>query len=336
MVQVQTRPLIALLAALLPPIAGTQRAGRSTAEDRALAYLSREVPQWFAQKKCFSCHNNGDAARALYTGMRLGYSLPRGTLINTERWLCHPQGWDHIDGDVNARDTGLARLQFASALLSAVEARAVSERLPLIRAAKFVAQRQQKDGCWKVDADAVVGSPVTYGTCLATYMAVRLLHNADARGYRVEIERAERWLAKAEVNNVPEAAAVLMAADDSSLAVLTSRKQADVAFLQRAESDQGWGPFVHSPPEPFDTAVALLALARQPRHSPVVGMIARGRAYLIGAQRPDGSWRETTRPAGADSYAERVSTTAWATLALLLTKRPPGTQAERATGGVGR
>src|SRR5262249_2301614 len=186
------------------------------------------------------------------------------------------------------------------------------------------------------DADAVVGSPVTYGTCLATYMAVRLLRNADARGYRVEIERADGWLAKVGLNNVPEAAAVLMAADDSSLAVLTNRKQAAVAFIQQAESDQGWGPFVHSPPEPFDTAVALLALARQPRHSSVVGMIARGRAYLIGAQRPDGSWRETTRPAGADSYAERVSTTAWATLALLLTKRPPGSQTERATGGLGR
>jgi hypothetical protein len=51
-------------------------------------------------------------------------------------------------------------------------------------------------------------------------------------------------------------------------------------------------------------------------------MIDRGRAYLLESQLADGSWPETTRPAGAESYAHRVSTTAWATMALLAT-RPP-------------
>ena len=40
-----------------------------SAEDRALAYLIREVPAWSREHKCFSCHNNGDAARALYTAV---------------------------------------------------------------------------------------------------------------------------------------------------------------------------------------------------------------------------------------------------------------------------
>ena len=34
-------------------------------------------------------------------------------------------------------------------------------------------------------------------------------------------------------------------------------------------------------------------------------------------QEADGSWPETTRPPGADSYAQRISTTGWALLALL-------------------
>ena len=48
-------------------------------------------------------------------------------------------------------------------------------------------------------------------------------------------------------------------------------------------------------------------------------MIARGRKFLICEQLDDGSWTETTRPAGNVSYAERISTTGWCTMALLST-----------------
>ena len=51
-------------------------------------------------------------------------------------------------------------------------------------------------------------------------------------------------------------------------------------------------------------------------------MLPVGRAYLLATQQEDGSWTETTRPAGATSYAQRISTTGWATLALLATRKP--------------
>ncbi len=47
--------------------------------------------------------------------------------------------------------------------------------------------------------------------------------------------------------------------------------------------------------------------------------IAKGRAYLMREQLADGSWNETTRPAGQTSYAQRISTTGWALLALIET-----------------
>jgi len=49
-------------------------------------------------------------------------------------------------------------------------------------------------------------------------------------------------------------------------------------------------------------------------------MIRRGRLYLAQAQLLDGSWPETTRPSGEESYAQRISTSSWATLALLNTQ----------------
>jgi hypothetical protein len=52
-------------------------------------------------------------------------------------------------------------------------------------------------------------------------------------------------------------------------------------------------------------------------------MIGKGRAYLVATQQDDGSWTETTRPSGNESYAQRLSTTGWATLALLMTVEGP-------------
>ena len=63
----------------------------------------------------------------------------------------------------------------------------------------------------------------------------------------------------------------------------------------------------------------LLALSRQAPTDETRGWARRGRAYLLAGQREDGSWPETTRPSGADSYAQRLSTAGWATLALLAT-----------------
>ena len=47
-----------------------------------------------------------------------------------------------------------------------------------------------------------------------------------------------------------------------------------------------------------------------PRH-------ARARGISSARRMPDGSWPETTRPPNGESYAQRISTTAWALLALL-------------------
>lgn len=54
----------------------------------------------------------------------------------------------------------------------------------------------------------------------------------------------------------------------------------------------------------------------------MAALIGKGRAYLIATQQTDGNWAETSRPAGAESYAQRLSTTGWATLALLTVKGP--------------
>jgi hypothetical protein len=320
-------------------LTGSEAQG-STAERRALKYLAREVPRWFRENKCRSCHNNGDAARALYTAVRLSCPVPTQALEETSHWLARPQQWDHNGGEGPFTDKKLARIQFAAALADGFRAGSIKDRQALTRAAELVVEQQSGDGSWQIDAPGTLGSPATYGPCLATYQARRVLEMAGAARYRQAIAKANQWLEKIAVKNVLDAAAILLALEPSQRPDLRTQRLQCLKLIREGESEQGgWGPYVHSPAEPFDTAIVLLALGRRiqarvplksegssplslrsAEQEAIQAMIGRGRAYLVATQRPDGSWPETTRPPGSESYAQRLSTTAWATLALLATR----------------
>jgi hypothetical protein len=290
-------------------------------EARALRYLTQEVPRWAADNKCYSCHNNGDGARALYTALRRGHEVPARALADTTHWLAQPERWDDNGGKAGFSDKGLARIQFAAALATAVDAGPITDRTLLARAATLVAAGQRPDGSWQVDADGAIGSPATYGACLATTQACSVLRKADDPRFTPAVHRADAWLRRVPVKSVLDAAAALLGLGTATDAEATRQRLACQALIERGESKQGgWGPTVHSPSEPFDTALVMLAIAQTPGFPQAGTRLQRGRAYLLTTQRPDGSWPETTRPPGADSYAQRLSTTAWATLALLATE----------------
>ena len=293
---------------------------RERPEQKALRFLAREVPRWAAANKCYSCHNNGDAARALYTALRLGETIAPKALADTTAWLSHPEKWEHNGGEGPASDKVLARIQFAAALVDALDAGQVKDRRALARAAELVARDQQKGGSWKIDAEGTVGSPATHGTALATYFARRTLFRADSEKYKSTIAKADGWFRDRKVQNVLDAAAILLALEAANDAPAIRQRRHCLELIRRAQSKDGsWGPYINSPAEPFDTAVVLVALSRLPKDGDPKGMAERGRAFLISIQQGNGSWRETTRPGGAESYAQRISTTGWATLALLST-----------------
>lgn len=310
---------VLLAAASLAPVA------------RAVAYLSREVPRWSKQNHCYSCHNNGDGARALYAARRLGYEVPAQALADTTEWLRHPLGWDDNRGDPRFSDKRLARIQFAASLVEAMQAGVVTERQPLAQAAESLLPHQAADGSWPVDAQSAVGSPVTYGPALATYLARRTLEQAGAARFQAAINKAAGWLLNTPAVSVLDAAAISLALqDDRSDAAAAKRPKCFELIVGAQASDGGWGPYAHSPSEPFDTALALLALASFQDRPETAARIEQGRGYLVRAQLAAGGWTETTRPAGGQSYAQHVSTTGWCTLALLRTApRSSGRDAKR-------
>src|SRR5262249_46558960 len=81
----------------------------------------------------YSCHNNGDAARALYEADRLTGAVPATALGDTTRWLAHPDDWKHNGGEGPFNDPILARVHFAAALTTAVDTGHFQGRSALVR-----------------------------------------------------------------------------------------------------------------------------------------------------------------------------------------------------------
>jgi hypothetical protein len=314
--------IVVICLALTPACARAAEPRRQTSERRALVYLAREVPRWAAKNHCYSCHNNGDGARALYSGVKAGLPVPAKSLADTTRWLTQPEKWDHIGARAQYSDTKLARLQFAAALAAALDAGWIKERKLLKQAAQRVADKQNPDGSWEFDANGSIGSPATYGLSLATSLTRRTLQQADAKSFQQALNKADQWLPKLPVRNVFDAAAVLLGLEGAKDAAALAQREKCLALIRKGQGkDGGWGPYVNSPSEPFDSALVLLALSIQAKPQDMKGMLKRGRKYLIAVQESDGSWPATTRPAGAASYAQHISTTAWATMALLATQK---------------
>jgi len=293
---------------------------RASAEVKAVAFLKREVPAWSRDNGCFSCHNNGDAARALYAAAQKRYHIPTKVLADTTAWVVQPDRWEHNKDDPGFSDQRLANIQFAASLLAAFEAGQVKDHRPLRVAVLKVAADQAADGAWHIEPQNSVGSPATYGTALATCMALSTLKRAGAPGTSEAIRKAEGWLRNARPDDIPSVVAILRSSVNDSTEFARHNREESMNLIRHAQTPTGgWGPYADSPPEPFDTALVLLALAEVRDTAGVKELIRRGRAFLTSQQHPDGSWPATTRPPGGNSYAQRISTTGWATLALMAT-----------------
>ena len=293
---------------------------------RGVAFLRTEVPKWRKDHPCYSCHNNGDATRALLEAGARGYDLG-DSLDDTLNFLKKPATWDQNKAPSGFDDKRLARVQFASALAVA-ERHGKAASTDLAEAAKLLVADQAADGSWTLDQSHSLGSPATYGTILATWSARTSLIASGMQPDNFTIVQADRWLRGLTVENVYDASSLLLALDLTGDVMADGLRRTALSIVRTGQAaNGGWGPYATAPPQVFDTAIAVLALSAlnvEPRiarstYRPeeLLEAIAKGKAFIESQQRPDGSWPETTRPGGQESYAQRISTTGWALLALL-------------------
>ena len=283
---------------------------------KGVAFLRTELPKF----------RNGDATRALLEAGARGYDLGP-SLDETLNFLKQPATWDQYKAPSGFDDKRLLRLQFASAL-AAAERHGKAASTDLEAAAKLLVADQAADGSWTLDQSQSLGSPATYGAILATWSARTSLIASGMQPDNFTIVQADRWLRGLTVDTVYDASTLLLALDLTGDVMADGLRRTALSIVRTGQTENGgWGPEATAPPQVFDTAIAVLALSAlnvEPRIArstfrpeELLAAIARGKAFIESQQRPDGSWPETTRPAGQDSYAQRISTTGWALLALL-------------------
>jgi hypothetical protein len=294
--------------------------------EKGVAYLVVEVPRWRAEHSCYSCHNNGDAVRALVAAAGRGHEV--GTSIDdTLAWLATPERWDSNAQRSGSDDLPLGRIQFAATLQQMV----VWERAgqaALDRASLLLLPLQKEDGSFRPNETQTIGGATAYGPMLATAMAHRVLSRSRAEAAQQPAAMARRWMRRSAMNSVLDASSVLIGLERDGDEEADVRREDALKVLKQAQGpDGGWGPFQTSQSDVFDTALALMALVMvrnvEQLHETTYTVreleaaIGAARKYLMGTQNPDGSWPETTRPANGESYAQRISTTAWTLQALM-------------------
>lgn len=245
-------------------------------------------------------NRDGDVLRALVIAGAKGHDI--GTTLDAVLpFLKTPAEWSKSD-----------RIPLGHAL-AAAERHGRAASTDLKAAAKMLTAGQQQDG--------------SYGSMLDTWQARSTLIESGMQPDDVWIILIDRWVrGVSAIENVSEAAATLLALDLSGDVMADNLRRSTLGYLRNAQSPSGaWGAAPETP-DIFATALATIALAMlntEPRMArsafrpeELAEAITKGKAYLVSQQRPDGSWPDAMRPAREDG-TRTVSTTAWATLALL-------------------
>ena len=233
-----------------------EHAAAPSPEQNAVAFLRSEVPARSREKHCFSCHNNGDAARALLHAARSGLDVPDAALADTARWLIKPEGWEHNGGEGPFVDKRLARVAFTAALATAFSTGRITDPKPVVAAAGALALDQAADGSWPLEGEDATECASHVRPAPGHPAGAQSLATADPARFRSAIARADNWLLARKVQNVTDASIILMAFESPARQpAVAARLQTALDLLARIQAPEGgWGLDAYSPPEPFDTA----------------------------------------------------------------------------------
>lgn len=167
----------------------------------------------------------------------------------------------------------------------------------------YLAARQEPSGAWAITG--LARAPLETGAITRTAVAIRALKTYGWPARRAEfderIARARAWLLAAHPATTYEAAdriKGLKAAGASEREI----GQAALALLKEQRADGGWSQTPYLDSDAYATGMVLSTLYNEGLLKPSDAAYARGVAFLLKTQFPDGSWYVRSRSPKLQPY----------------------------------
>jgi N-acyl-D-amino-acid deacylase len=328
---------VSLLAALASVLhAGTvDEVGVRNSVERAIPLLQKAGPAFTSRTGCISCHHNVLPSMAVTAAHDRGFAVDMAAMndmLQVEAKYLEDRAGRILQGlpPPGAEDT-------MSYLLFALAASHVPGNDGTDAGVRYLKIRQAADGRWSIHTHR---PPLEASSIALTATTIRVLDAFAPPGqrarYRESIRRAAQWLEHATPRNTDEASyrlAGLIWADAAPAAVA----QAAMALARAQRPDGGWSQLPTLESDAWASGEALVTLESAGMKT-TDSVYARGVAFLVRTQFPDGSWHVKTRseaiqpyfesgfPYGPDQWISAAGTS-WAVTALSLTQRAASVRA---------
>jgi hypothetical protein len=307
-----------------------------TAAERALVLLDKAATGHAEQKTCFACHNQAFPVRAFAAAGTRGLTVRKG-LVREQAEHVH----DFLDSNIEAFKAGkgtggqadtagyaLFTLQYAGHEPDEATAAVVG----------YLLKRDADKGYWRNVSDRPPTEASPFTTTALGVMALKAWGRPEQEvAIEKRIAAARAWLTKTPAKDTEDRVFRLLALGAAE-ADHDLRRAVIKELVVGQRPDGGWGQTDAMPSDPYATATVLVALHEYGGLERESAVNVRGVAYLLRAQRPDGSWFVKSRSKPFQPYYESgfphgknqfisASASGWAATALILALPPARTGA---------
>ncbi len=302
-----------------------------TSVEKAIPLLEKGAAGAMRDRTCFTCHNQGLPLLALSAAKARGYKVDgeilKAILRHTEAFLRRNRdNYRKGKGQGGQADT-------AGYALWTLEEGGWKPDETTAAVAHYLVVRDQEKGHWtnvstRPPSEA---SPFTT-TFLGLYGLRAYLAEEEKAAGGERIARSLKWLLEAKPRDTEDRVFRLRALKHAG----ADPKDVDAAakdLLAMRREDGGWSQLPDGTSDAYATATSLAALAQAGRLATTDDAYRKGLAWLLAAQKEDGSWHVKTRskpiqtyfesgfPHGKDQFIS-LAASSWAVLALVLARVP--------------
>jgi hypothetical protein len=298
---------------------------------KALPLLKKGAEGHVAQRTCFACHNQAVPLLALTTADGRGFPFgeeDRKKQVEFIAGVLEKNRDNYREGKGTGGQADTAGYALLALNVGRWKADATTEAV-----VEYLLLRDKDHDHWRATSNRPPSEASDFTT---TALAVRALRDwgTAAQKERIDkrIEAARAWLLKAKAKDTEERVFRLWALKSAGADEKELRAAADELVRSRRK-DGGWGQTEEMESDAYATGSALVALHRAGGRATDDADYRGGVAWLLKAQREDGSWLVRSRskpfqtyfesgfPHGKDQFIS-MAASGWATTALALTLPP--------------